>query len=329
VMVIGVAAMMAICAQMLYANWCRDRDKFVEQGVALLKEDKPQDAILHFSAAIKMAPDYGHAYLCRGLAYGEIGETQKAIWDLHVSNKFGESKSRVLVSMASVEEQAKHYDNAIDFCTSVILDEPNNAEAYEVRAACQAQRLQFGRAISDCTRALNLTDNTDLRVRLFQQRALAEAQTDQTAAALEDITKAIKIKPSEALYLKRGDLNRSEQRFTMALSDYSQALRLNSKSYCAYVGCGICAAAVKQPHRALEDFSSALQLNSRGVEALIQRGSLYLDQGDFDHAMTDLQMAHDLNPYVKETQDKLSIAARKLKESAHSGSAHQLIAEVN
>jgi lipopolysaccharide biosynthesis regulator YciM len=63
------------------------------------------------------------------------------------------------------------------------------------------------------------------------------------------------------------------------------------------------------------DFDCALKINQDGVEALIHRGSLFLQPRNWQSAVNDLQSAVDLNPYIDEVKDKLTLAVHNLIQS--------------
>ena len=60
------------------------------RGLAFMDSGNPQDAINDFDRALEINPDYGVAYLSRGTAHSEAGNTEQAEKDLTIATRMGE-----------------------------------------------------------------------------------------------------------------------------------------------------------------------------------------------------------------------------------------------
>ena len=286
-------------------------DRQVDRGVDLLKSEKPDEAIAQFSFVIAKAPNDGLAYYYRGLAHNQTGDQQRAVTDLNSAIKLGHSNWQSIVILASLEEQCGNYDKAIELCTSALSSNQRNPQVYQMRALCQAQKLEFAEAIDDCNLALKWASDDSMRSRLFQQRAIAESAMNRSHLACADLTRVIAIHPNKDAFVQRGDQYRKEHQFNLAIKDYSSAIRIDKHSYCAFLGRAICEAKLDRNVEALHDLTSALAINRCGVEALIQRGTLYIQQQRWADAMSDLAIANALNPDIAEVVEKLAISSDK------------------
>ena len=81
-----------------------------------------------------------------------------------------------------------------------------------------------------------------------------------------------------------------------AISNYTQAIELNSRNTIAYRNRGTSFANLKKYHRAVEDFSKIISLEPNNSTAYVGRGAAYIALKDFSNAITDLSKAIQLNP---------------------------------
>lgn len=81
-----------------------------------------------------------------------------------------------------------------------------------------------------------------------------------------------------------------------AISNYTQAIELNSKNAIAYRNRGTSFANLKEYHRAVEDFSKIISFEPNNSTAYVGRGAAYIALRDFSSAITDLSKAIQLNP---------------------------------
>lgn len=81
-----------------------------------------------------------------------------------------------------------------------------------------------------------------------------------------------------------------------AISNYTQAIELNSRNTIAYRNRGTSFANLKEYHRAVEDFSKIISLEPNNATAYVGRGASYIALKDFSSAVIDLSKAIQLNP---------------------------------
>jgi tetratricopeptide (TPR) repeat protein len=286
------------------------------QGQNALSDNRPQEALVYFEDALKKSPDSGRAFLFRGLAHESLNNPERALPDLNKALSLGEPKSVVLPARASVEVSMRDYDKAIEDCTTVIVDDPHNVEAYRVRATCHFRQEHYGEALDDYTSALKFATANDTRAILLSERGCTKAKNDDAAGAVSDLSESLNLKTDRWTYFQRAEAYRSMKKFSEAASDYSEILKLEPTSYVALVGRGISRVKLNQYDDAMRDFDAAVKVNQTGVEALIQRGELEMTKQLWQAAADDLQRASQLNPSIGEAQQKLTIALANVKTAA-------------
>ncbi len=157
-----------------------------------------------------------------------------------------------------------------------------------------------------CSQALQTRQLKPAEIALARlTRGVARTALGDKVLASEDYTDALKhydgaIDPSkpDALDLYRraaalGALGQTDK----ALSDYSEAIRIDPQSPLAFLGRGVLLATRKRAYdRAVEDFTKVLAIEPDNVDALIARGNAYSQLGDNGRALADLDRAISLAP---------------------------------
>jgi len=102
--------------------WAQTAEEYVHFGNVSGKESNYKDAVLNYTKALKLDPDYVNAYYNRGYAYIELRKYKLALSDL---------------------------DKAIDI-------NPKYAPAYHVRGILYFRRKKYDLAVADYSKAIEL-----------------------------------------------------------------------------------------------------------------------------------------------------------------------------
>ena len=100
---------------------------------------------------------------------------------------------------------------------------------------------------------------------------------------------------ANALY-RRGQVYASKGAYTLAINDFSDSLRLNSKDVEAYNNRCWARTVIGDLQAALKDCNEALRLRPSFVDALDSRGLLNLKNGQSKNAIADFDAALKINP---------------------------------
>lgn len=125
----------------------------------------------------------------------------------------------------------------------------------------------------------------------------ARASTDYSAAIalLNESSQTAALKSGQ--FLQRGIAHHAMQDIERALSDYDEAIRLDTGNALAHVDRGILLATRKaDTRRAIADFDRALALVPDNADTLVLRGNAFTSVGEHGRALADLDRAVTLAP---------------------------------
>ena len=164
----------------------------VFKGKELATQKKWDDAIVLYNKAIHENPNYGYAFISRGIAYMSQGDLDKAI---------------------------SNFSESIDVS-------PEFTEAYQNRGVLYEYKGQFNKALADFDKAIAADPTSYV---LYFNRGMAHVYKNQCDMALPDLEKAIELKPDYAkAYINKGvaleDLKRTDE----AIEAYRKAIQLDA-----------------------------------------------------------------------------------------------------
>src|SRR5262249_12820463 len=89
-------------------------------------------------------------------------------------------------------------------------------------------------------------------------------------------------------YTRRGLAAAQRRNYAQAVSDFTEAIRLNPKDALAYAYRGAAHVNRNEPDKAIRDCNEALQLDANLALAYSNRGAAYRHKGDYERALSDL-----------------------------------------
>jgi tetratricopeptide (TPR) repeat protein len=171
-----------------------------DQGMLLIDQQKPAEAVPHFDDSIRANPNFLAAYLGRAEARRQTGQ----------------------------------YETSIEDCNRALQLAPQDARAYFCRGLGEAFLEQYDLTVRDDTEAIRI--NPDF-VLAYQGRGNAYNNLQQYDRAAADFTEAIRIRPNNGqFYLRRAGIYEKLQQYAKAIQDYDAAIRLQPGNARAYNG---------------------------------------------------------------------------------------------
>jgi tetratricopeptide (TPR) repeat protein len=129
------------------------------------------------------------------------------------------------------------------------------------------------------------------------QRGVACHSRGEYEQAISEFSEALRLDPNNALaYANRGDAYRLKGDLERAIADFGEALRLNPSNPLAYINQGIAYRLKGDYDRAVADYTEALRLDPNNALAYNNRGNAYADKGEHDKAIADYSEALRLDP---------------------------------
>ena len=146
--------------RMMRNNEGAGAEQFYNEGMALKEQNDYAGAIIAFSKAIELKPDYASAFFFRGSCY----------------------------------DAQKNYDRAIQDLSSAIKLRPDDANAYSMRGNIYLyNKNNYDRAIRDFNKSIEFrTDNANT----YDSRGLAKERMGDYNGALQDYESALSIDPN-------------------------------------------------------------------------------------------------------------------------------------
>jgi tetratricopeptide (TPR) repeat protein len=231
------------------------------RGSALEIKGETGKAIEDYNEAIRLKPDYGTAYIYRGLVVAKQHEYRRAIDDFTTAAARDSSVAYLAWNdRANAYEAIGEYDQAIEDYGRAIQSNPSYASAYFNRAGVYYARADYDRAIDDYGRAIDLRPGS---AHYYSDRGIA--------------------------YQARGD-------FDKAIADFDSAIRIDPYDAAPLGNRGMIYAANGQFERAIADFTSAITLEPGSGWPYTKRAQASLYSGEANAAIADLKVAITLNP---------------------------------
>jgi tetratricopeptide (TPR) repeat protein len=196
-----------------------------QAGSDAYNQNNYAEAIRHLTNAIRLKPDFAKAYVTRGNAYDDSGQTDIAL---------------------------------ADYSKAIVLS-PGYADAYSNRGVAYYRKKEYDRALADLDKAIQLNPNFAFnyvsRGNVYDDKGL----TDQ---ALADYSSAIKVDPAfHRSYGERGSTYLRLGQLDKAMADLDKAIELNPRYAFAYVRRGQLREKKNDPDNAISDYRKALALD--------------------------------------------------------------------
>jgi tetratricopeptide (TPR) repeat protein len=183
---------------------------------------------------------------------------------------------------------------AVDFFSTIIRQNPQDAAAYFVRGNILSEQGEFAKAIADFNKTIALDPKEGAA---YNSRGYAWRHLGEPDKAIADFNQALQINPKDTWALNnRGITWQDKGEYDKAIADYDQLLRLDDKHCWAYHNRGNAWSAKKDFPKAIADYDQAIQLDPRDGDLYGNRGQAYQAMGKFERAVEDFTQAATLEP---------------------------------
>ncbi len=240
-------------------------------------------AIIDFTKAIEIYPQFARAYYFRGLAHMRLKDLINALADINRAEQLGYFKdiSNYINSIKHIADQyyfeglndmsAGLYPQAIAEYSKAIEIFPTYQGAFYFRGITYFRQKDPVKALVDLNQAKDYGVFVDpALINVIQhppaKQAAETKKLDILSQSIADMSQAIEIDTDNTgLYLKRGLLYKKQKNFPLAIADFTKAIEINPK------------------------YSYAFRA----------RGVIYFMQKVYDKSWADLNIAQELGAPVK------------------------------
>lgn len=252
----------------------------VSSGLENFQKKKYREALAYFNQALNSNPSSIQAICGSARAHNALGNSQEALNLAESALKKSPLNDYANYTKGEILLDAKDYTGAINLFNKTLDITPSYFEAYIGKS--KAYNL-----MGDVKEAYKVLDN------------------------------AISSYPSSAeLFLARGLLNNSKERYSKALDDFDKALKLNESlnSFSVYYNRGIAYSNLQEYDSALDDFNKAAEVEPNNANAFYSRGLANYQLGNYDPAVKDFIRSDELNPNNPVTYYNLGMAYYKMQD---------------
>lgn len=249
-----------------------------------------------YTRAIRLKPNYVQAYINRGIAYAEIGNSKKFVEDINQALRFQPNNAWIYQNrgygyylLGEPEQGSKDYDKAIS------LNRVLAYQSYNERGISRYKRKDYQGAIADYTEAIRLKPDY---VQYYLNRGDAYAKAGNKAKAMEDFATALRLRPNDAsTYIYRGEAYFALKENEQGIKDYETAIGLAPESaYIYYKNRGVLRYGQKDYAAAVADYTQSLRLKPDYATAYFERGKAYFDWKKYEEALADLNKVIEIAP---------------------------------
>lgn len=213
--------------------------------------------------------------------------------------------------------------------SEAIWEDPEYAPLYIQRGIVYGMQTKIIQAIPDFTKGIELDPKMP---EAYYSRGLAYVKSGNSDDALKDYNKAIELSPDYAdAYYNRGLIHFRSMNYDGAFDDFSKAIELNSRYAKAYYNLGLiynarAIAAINTKDTSAynlvleiyrleaQSYDQAINIDPRFIDAIYNRGLVYLKLREFDKAEKDFLKAIFLNPKSREARFNLGVTYEKMRK---------------
>lgn len=246
-------------------------------------------AIVEYSKAIELKPDYADAYLERGDAYRMKGNYDKAIADFNKAIELEPDYKPNYLNIYLLRSKAYfmkgNYDKAITDCNKAIELEPNRVATYRTLGLIY-------RTLSDNLIETGNYDNAleNATIAIKQYNFAADAAS-RTSSMTDFIT--IIFSGQSLAYISRGEAYLKKDDNERAIANYTLAIEADPNDF-AYMSRGNAYFKIGDYDNAIADFTRMINLKPTKSVGYTLRGTAYSLKGDKARAEADFLIAEQL-----------------------------------
>jgi tetratricopeptide (TPR) repeat protein len=281
------------------------------RGIVYVELGQWDKAIVDYTRAIEIDPQYKDAYFNRGIAYGDLEQWNEAIVDYTRTIELDPQYKNAYDTRGVAYANLGQWDKAIADNTRALEIDPGLTNAYDNRGVAYVNLGQRDKAIADYFNAIRSDPENK---KAYYHRGIAYRDLGQWNKAIADYSEAIKIDPEYIdAYDDRGVAYGNLGQYDKAISDFSHAIGIDRNFAKAYYNRGVAYATREQWDKAIADYSEAIRIDPKYTDAYDNRGIVYINLGQWDKAINDFSTAIRIDPTFTKAYYNRDFAYRKLQ----------------
>lgn len=276
-------------------SFAQTAQEFYDQGMELLYNGKPQEALKKMEKAIELDAQKTDYFCGRADCYYELQDYQKAYDDytyaLFIDPKSSSaynSRGNFLTSIQANDEAILDYNSAVQYCTDDTLKYGiivNRGVAYLLKSDLQNAAADLESAV-----AFNPKDEAAL-INL----STVYGRMGRSDDAFKTLYKAYELNPTEiGIIANLGFQCQVAGKYQESLEFYNKVVELDPKQALGYSNRSYAKLMLGDTKGALSDVNKSLQLYPDNSYAFRNRAMIYIAQEKMDKACEDINKALEL-----------------------------------
>ena len=211
--------------------------------------------------------------------------------------------------------KAGWYKDAVDYYNKAIGIKPNESIIYFNRGVSKYSLKDYNGAIADFEYTIYLNPNDNV-ARPF----LSMAKENVAKHPVKTVPKSYTVQhaqpvrqPSWQDYYKNGEKHANQKNYKAALSDFTNAIKLNPNNADSYAWRGAMYAAIENYNASIKDLDTAIGINPNNANLYQWRGMVREKIEAYEEAISDYQQSLNISPN-KDVSDALSRVQAQVKE---------------
>lgn len=165
----------------------------LKEATALLKTNKPQEALAELSILLKKNPSYYPAHYLRAVAYQLLNDKQQALADLNATIQARPNHLAALQLKTRILTELSQFQEALKTADKMIALFPDNPTGFLLRSPIYDRLDNVKKALDDANEAVRLApENADA----YSNRGYSYLNLGLAEDAIKDFSKAIQLDPT-------------------------------------------------------------------------------------------------------------------------------------
>ncbi|MDA1017570.1 MAG: tetratricopeptide repeat protein [Planctomycetota bacterium] len=207
----------------------------------------------------------------------------------------GDPQVTKLMKLATEQARQGAVGKAIESLSQAIGFDPDNADAYRMRAEVYTAIREDANALADLGAAIRIDPKN---AKLRASRGFFLMSRGQGDRAIKDFDEAVTLDPTlKTAFNNRGLIKVAKNAFDDAIADFDKAIELDAEYADAFNNRGYARFRAGKNKEAIADFDTALKINPEYVNPYNNRGLVNFQDENFTAAAADFSEAIKRNPY--------------------------------
>jgi len=304
----SLLAVLMVCTWMQLRHWRNNETLFKHAlnttannflahdslGNTLAQQGKIGEAIDHYSAALRIKPDYMNSHTNLGIALLQRGDVEQAITHFSAVLRYQSDSPEAHNNLGLAVARQGYVDRAIDHYFTAIRLKPDYPQAHNNLGNALASQGKFDQAISHYSEALRIKPED---AGAHSNLANVLASQGRFKEAIDHYSQALQIKPDNfEAHINLGVVLADQGKLDEAIDHYSEALRIRPDYANAHNDLAVALEKQGRIEEAIDHYYEALRIEPNNTITHIQLALVWLSQERTDKAIEHYQKALSLSP---------------------------------